>query len=312
MHHLTKFEPVKLIRLGKVSSKRRPIKVCFADKDSAIIVLKAVRTMGTGNIKFSSDRTQSQRDYLKSLYEELHRRKSEGETNLLIKYVNGNPFVLNKGTNPGLNKKHSPKFLGLFKIIRVNNNNSIQMQTNRKIVTTTTNKLKPVVLDDADLNIVNDECCVQKTINITNIPIQLQPVKIINTKLEELQYANHKLQQLDLEINNQLRKPLTIQTTHWYNSLLPVIGSIIAVTILYNLLRWCGIFQIIRQYMCCTKEPRTIKDGCCAKIFNTNISGVPITRQQLSRLIREEEANLAGDVSNKDTLRPTTLHRVDP
>lgn len=88
------FSPHKIIRLGKMSDKPRPIKLLFKDRESAITLLKASRTVDTGPIKFASDRTKLQRDHLFKVKQDLENRKANGEQNLTIKYVHGNPSIV--------------------------------------------------------------------------------------------------------------------------------------------------------------------------------------------------------------------------
>ncbi|KAF0762242.1 Uncharacterized protein FWK35_00004638 [Aphis craccivora] len=51
------------------------------------------------HIKFFTDRTLLQRNYFKSILDELNNRKSTGEIDLFIKYVNNIPTVSKNGRN---------------------------------------------------------------------------------------------------------------------------------------------------------------------------------------------------------------------
>ncbi|KAF5269662.1 hypothetical protein FQA39_LY08585 [Lamprigera yunnana] len=160
------------------------------------------------------------------------------------------------------------------------------LETTSEIVSTFLHKVP-------DFNIVNDECCIKKDNDITHQAISLKPIKITTTKLEELQIANHKLRQLDIEITKQLSEPINYQkTSSWYTSFFSFFGSFIGLVILYNLIKWCGLIRLFRRLLCCARPPKLPSDNCCAKIFNTNISGVPITQEQLSRIIQEENMEL--------------------
>lgn len=81
--------PVAVIRLGKPQqgSSPRPLKVVFSHKKAALTILKNNKKL-PANIKAKKDLTPYQRNYLKSLHEELSRRTDNGETYLTIKYVN--------------------------------------------------------------------------------------------------------------------------------------------------------------------------------------------------------------------------------
>ncbi|XP_063370192.1 uncharacterized protein LOC134658442 [Cydia amplana] len=86
-------EPLQIIRLGKyVENKVRPIKATFASKATVKNILRNKNK--THDAKIYSDQTPYQRDFLKSVQEELQARTSNGETNLYIKYVKGIPKIL--------------------------------------------------------------------------------------------------------------------------------------------------------------------------------------------------------------------------
>lgn len=137
-------------------------------------------------------------------------------------------------------------------------------------------------------------------LNLT--PSNLEPVKITNLKLDELNFANHKLNQLDDLLDIQLKKPFIVQHSHWYTVGLSAIGSIVTIILLYNILKWCGLFNLLRRLLCCTKEPRTLSEGCCIKLFNTNINTPnPITQAQFEQIL-EEEAGRSGLPSNRSAV----------
>lgn len=51
------------------------------------------------------------------------------------------------------------------------------------------------------------------------------------------------------------------------------------------------IFQASKKIMCCAKEPRAIRDSCCARIFNTNITtSLPVLFQvaQLCKMLHNQ------------------------
>lgn len=45
------------------------------------------------DIQISTDKTLLQRQYLKNIISQLNQRKENGENDLYIKYVNGNPVI---------------------------------------------------------------------------------------------------------------------------------------------------------------------------------------------------------------------------
>lgn len=94
MNPLIHFAPLKVIRLGKIGNKPRPVKIVFAEKKEAIDILRVARAVDTGVLRFKNDLTIMQRNHLKKLNEELMRRKSKGEKDCIIKYINGQPSIV--------------------------------------------------------------------------------------------------------------------------------------------------------------------------------------------------------------------------
>ncbi|KAF6212825.1 hypothetical protein GE061_010534 [Apolygus lucorum] len=87
----------RLTRIGKfVQGKCRPIKLVFDLPSTATDVLIANRSTQSPVFSASSDRTPSQRAYLKGLRDELARRTASGEQNLTIRYVSGVPSIVLK------------------------------------------------------------------------------------------------------------------------------------------------------------------------------------------------------------------------
>ncbi|GJQ69885.1 hypothetical protein Trydic_g20993, partial [Trypoxylus dichotomus] len=140
------------------------------------------------------------------------------------------------------------------------------------------------------VNIVDDNCCRAKIENSTINPLHIPPVQLTNIKLEELRWSYHKLQQLDDVLKQQTDRHIPVNTsTHWYSIFFSCLGSLIGVILSYKLLQWIGFINLLRRVLCCTKVTDS-SSGCCARIFNTNISGVPVTRAQLRQIIEEERS----------------------
>lgn len=101
--------PVNLLRLGKVSNQCRPIRITLPNQHDVFNLLKNKRKLRQSenfkNVSFSTDRTLLQRKHLKSILNELNSRKSAGETDLFIKYVNNVPTVSKNGGNHAIKKK---------------------------------------------------------------------------------------------------------------------------------------------------------------------------------------------------------------
>jgi hypothetical protein len=88
-------EPLKIFRIGKLNADKpnRPIKACFETENIALNILRKKGNIKT-EIKIFSDQTRNQQHYLKCLREELSQRQRNGEENLFIKYIKGNPTIV--------------------------------------------------------------------------------------------------------------------------------------------------------------------------------------------------------------------------
>jgi len=90
-------EPINCFRLGKLSNNCRPLRATLPNQHDVFDVLKNKRKLSDlanfKNISISSDKTLLQRKHLKNLFDELNSRKTAGETNLFIKYINGLPII---------------------------------------------------------------------------------------------------------------------------------------------------------------------------------------------------------------------------
>jgi archaellum component FlaC len=92
----------KIFRVGKGSRNNpRPLKVVVGSEDQVgLITKKATRDLLSGlGAAFSSvtvgrDRTKNEISLLNNLRAELARRTEAGEVNLTIKYINGNPKII--------------------------------------------------------------------------------------------------------------------------------------------------------------------------------------------------------------------------
>lgn len=89
--------PTKIVRVGKlVDNKNRPLKVSFKDEQSVKDILKLSKTLKSRNIIIRADLTLQQQQHLRGLRTELESRKTSGENNLIIKYINGVPAIITK------------------------------------------------------------------------------------------------------------------------------------------------------------------------------------------------------------------------
>lgn len=88
---------IKVMRLGKVhnNNKIRPLKVILnntEDSSKVIYNKKKLKNNMAYKVQLSFDLTNMQRNYLKSIIDEMSRRRNNGE-NLYIKYTNGKPTI---------------------------------------------------------------------------------------------------------------------------------------------------------------------------------------------------------------------------
>lgn len=83
----------KVLRIGRLGTNSRPTKVILPDSEVALECIKNRHKLGSSCIRIKSDLTLLQRKQLKCLYEELDRRKQEGEPDLAIRYKNGVPSI---------------------------------------------------------------------------------------------------------------------------------------------------------------------------------------------------------------------------
>lgn len=81
----------------------RPLKVLFQSREEAQQILKNKNKLAHTDKYLKYDQTKSQREYLKSVLEELEARKASGETGLKIKYVNSIPRIIKMREPKNLN-----------------------------------------------------------------------------------------------------------------------------------------------------------------------------------------------------------------
>lgn len=85
----------KSIRLGRPSTRPRPVKVIFKDASIALQCLRKRRNLGNeSNIRIGADLTIMQRDHIKRVYKELDERKAKGENNIIVKFIRGVPRIV--------------------------------------------------------------------------------------------------------------------------------------------------------------------------------------------------------------------------
>lgn len=100
---------MKVYRLGRPGNKPRPLKVTLCSEENVLTCLRNKRKIATShpNIRISADLTVMQRDHIKQLHKELDDRKSKGETNISIRYINGIPRIMNSyNRSNGIHQKN--------------------------------------------------------------------------------------------------------------------------------------------------------------------------------------------------------------
>lgn len=91
---------ISAFRFGKSQNGNpRPLKLIFKSELDANEVLRCKSKLSELNLTAKNDLTLDQRTYLKKLQQELKLRTSNGEQNLMIKYVDGSPKIIVNSKN---------------------------------------------------------------------------------------------------------------------------------------------------------------------------------------------------------------------
>lgn len=89
----------KVIRIGKVTNKPRPVRVVMQDPMIIKQVLRNRNLNPEPAIKISADLTIAQRKFLNDVRKQLEERKAKGEADITIKYVQGVPKIVSTNIN---------------------------------------------------------------------------------------------------------------------------------------------------------------------------------------------------------------------
>jgi len=96
------FYHIKKIK-STIPDKPQPVRVCLMDQSDIYTILQAQKDLRNSikwsNIHLSSDKIIKQRDEMANLRKTLQIRRKKGEQNLIIKYVNGIPKIINNTKN---------------------------------------------------------------------------------------------------------------------------------------------------------------------------------------------------------------------
>jgi len=96
-------KPVAIHRLGKSNGHTRPLKVTLNTISDVFKILGSSRRLKSDqsfkDVRITSDKTPKQREYFQNLRKELNERRSNGESNLSIKYYKGVPSIVSTVTD---------------------------------------------------------------------------------------------------------------------------------------------------------------------------------------------------------------------
>lgn len=115
------------------------------------------------------------------------------------------------------------------------------------------------------LKLTNDDCCIKLKENISLEYIKLSPIKLHSLNLDELQFAQHKLREIDQTIQNQLNQPFIIKRSNWFTATLITISTSLLLYVMYKLFRFIGLFSLLSNLICPkqTSQPLAITDSKC-------------------------------------------------
>lgn len=133
-------------------------------------------------------------------------------------------------------------------------------------------------------DITDDDCCQKLQENITIKAVPLKPITLTNFDLDELKFAQHRLNQFDQVLQQQLKEPFIVKHSNWFTLLLSFILAIAALILLYNFLKWFGITKIIRNWFCFTREPHNSTSrmkSCCLALPCVNIYNQSYNNRQV-------------------------------
>lgn len=95
----------KIIRIGKKVNEARPAKLIFPNSVVVSQCMKNKRKLLGTSFRIAADRTPLQRKQIKDIYNELNRRKENGEPDLIIRYLKGEPFITRAKKNVSKNEQ---------------------------------------------------------------------------------------------------------------------------------------------------------------------------------------------------------------
>ncbi|KAE9523488.1 hypothetical protein AGLY_016040 [Aphis glycines] len=101
IEHFTFYRTRKI--KSTIPDRLRPVSGSLTDQSDIFTILQIQKNLKNStkwsNIHFSSDKIMKQRDEMANLRKTLQNRRKKGEQNLIIKYVNGIPKIINNTKN---------------------------------------------------------------------------------------------------------------------------------------------------------------------------------------------------------------------
>ncbi|KAJ3665122.1 hypothetical protein Zmor_000635 [Zophobas morio] len=99
-------QPKKIIRVGMPKPNVvRPLKIVYENDDIAKDVLRSNKNNNNRNHHFRPDLTKIQRDYNNSIRKEFKDKVAQGNTNVMLRYKNNMPYIVEKNISRGTHPK---------------------------------------------------------------------------------------------------------------------------------------------------------------------------------------------------------------
>lgn len=132
-------------------------------------------------------------------------------------------------------------------------------------------------LPSPNFDIIHDDCCAKSKFN-HSLPL-LTHIKLSDINLDSLQYASHKLNQVNEELTKIEEQPHYIKYNYYYN----LITSLLSVSL--------GVFVL---YKCIKRHSkrRNNHTNCCVKIFNHCYNNKPAISANIEMSTSEESIDL--------------------
>lgn len=84
----------KVLRVGKLGVKPRPLKLILSSREDVFRCLKNKKKLQNSDLRINSDLTELQRTHLRGLRQQLRDRIDGGEKDVTIRYVDGVPKII--------------------------------------------------------------------------------------------------------------------------------------------------------------------------------------------------------------------------